>query len=134
MMWTSDGSEILDYNGDLDAPFEWCRFLGTANLPHLAEGEGVETSLHQKRQDYMENSPLCDRRKTRLSGLSDATVYFFPESGCECLASVQKSNDDTPIADPRFTLVRDEVLGTYLKGEHIDGEVWFLTGYRDTLK
>ena len=24
MLWTSDGSEILDYNGDENTAFEWC--------------------------------------------------------------------------------------------------------------
>ena len=24
MLWTADGSEILDYSGDLDDSFEWC--------------------------------------------------------------------------------------------------------------
>ena len=58
MMWTSDGSEILDYDGKADSAFEWCRFFGTANLPPLGENEPKETSLHEKRQDYMENPPV----------------------------------------------------------------------------
>jgi hypothetical protein len=58
MMWTSDGSEILDYDGNPDSTFEWCKFLGTANLPPLADGEPTETSLHEKRQLYMENPPV----------------------------------------------------------------------------
>ena len=31
MMWSADGSEILDYNKDLDATFEWAYFVGGAN-------------------------------------------------------------------------------------------------------
>lgn len=58
MMWTSDGSEILDYDGNPDSTFEWCKFLGTANLPPLGDDEPKETSLHEKRQLYMENPPV----------------------------------------------------------------------------
>jgi hypothetical protein len=32
--------------------FEWCRFVGTANLPTRSEGEPTETSLHKRRRDY----------------------------------------------------------------------------------
>lgn len=39
MLWTSDGSEILDYRGDLDEPFEWARHLGGANRLSLIEAE-----------------------------------------------------------------------------------------------
>ncbi len=56
MLWVGDGSEILDYAGNMEDEFEWGRFLGTANLPYLSEGEPTETSLHKRKQDYMENA------------------------------------------------------------------------------
>jgi hypothetical protein len=31
MLWMGDGSEILEYGGDLDAEFEWGRYHGSAN-------------------------------------------------------------------------------------------------------
>ena len=34
MLWIGDGSEILEYAGDLDAEFEWGRYLGSANMIH----------------------------------------------------------------------------------------------------
>ena len=74
------------------------------------------------------------RRQIQLRGLEDATVYLFPEQTTECRASVKKSNDDTPFVDERFTLRHDERLGTYLYGEHISGEIYFLMGYRGTQK
>lgn len=58
MLWVGDGSEILDYAGDLEAAFEWAHFLGTANLPQLDDGEPLETSLHERKQNYMENPPV----------------------------------------------------------------------------
>lgn len=56
MMWTADGSEILDYTGDLDRKFEWCCYVGTANRPLVGELP-LETSLHERKQYYMDNRP-----------------------------------------------------------------------------
>ena len=58
MLWTSDGSEILDYNGDLDTSFEWCYFLGTANLELADASDRQDLSLHQKKRLYMDNPPV----------------------------------------------------------------------------
>ena len=57
MMWSADGSELLDYAGELADAFEWCRFIGTANLPYLPEGVPEETSLHRYKRDYMKKPP-----------------------------------------------------------------------------
>lgn len=37
MLWTADGSEILDYRGDMNAEIEWARYLGGANRWHHAK-------------------------------------------------------------------------------------------------
>ena len=62
LMWCSDGSEILDYKGELDESFEWARFIGTANQPYPDEDEPEETSLHEKRRDYMKDAPKMTYR------------------------------------------------------------------------
>ncbi|MBR4959442.1 MAG: hypothetical protein IKY52_00940 [Clostridia bacterium] len=31
MLWSADGSELLDYRGDLDAPFSYAKYIGGAN-------------------------------------------------------------------------------------------------------
>ena len=82
MLWTSDGSEILDYASDMNAPFEWCRFFGTANRQALGEDEPRETSLHSKRQDYMENAPVMTYAilKTIVSTLKEEGERAFPEA------------------------------------------------------
>ena len=69
------------------------------------------------------------RRAIKIMGLSDATVYLFPEKNCESLVSIAKSTDRTPEFDPRFTAVNDEKYDTYLKGEHISGNIYFLMGH-----
>ena len=58
MLWVGDGSEMLDYNCRLDDELEWCRFIGTANLPKLSKDEPRETSLHKRKQDYISNAPM----------------------------------------------------------------------------
>ena len=57
LLWVGDGSEILDYGGDLDRAFEWAYFIGTANLPLAEPGDDPALSLHIKKQLYMENPP-----------------------------------------------------------------------------
>jgi hypothetical protein len=72
------------------------------------------------------------RRKILIRGLKDATVRLFSEKGCECAVSVADFVDATPIFDKRFQRVFDEKEGEYLKGEHIDGDIFFLIGHADT--
>jgi len=53
MLWVGDGSEILDYDGDLDKPMEWCHYIGSANQPYQDADTPLETSLHERKRDYM---------------------------------------------------------------------------------
>lgn len=57
MMWISDGSEILDYNADDNTSFEWCIYVGMANMPLLSDKENPAISLEKRKQKYMENPP-----------------------------------------------------------------------------
>ena len=58
MLWASDGSEILDYDGDLTKSFEWAYFNGTANLPEATEEDNKNgVGLHDKKRKYIENPP-----------------------------------------------------------------------------
>lgn len=41
MLWASDGSELLDFRGDLAERFEWGAYIGFANLGHDAYGKPV---------------------------------------------------------------------------------------------
>lgn len=57
MLWTSDGSEILDYTGDLSQPLEWARYLGNPNTKHEVGSGPEELSIHERAYLYMENPP-----------------------------------------------------------------------------
>lgn len=56
MLWSADGSELLDYKGVLEEEFEWCRYLGNGNLPFLGDLP-PETTIHQRKSLYIENPP-----------------------------------------------------------------------------
>lgn len=81
MMWTADGSEILDYTGRMDQSFEWCCYLGTANLPDLGDLPD-DTSLHERRQLYMENPPVMTYGilKTIVAMLKEEGKRQFPDA------------------------------------------------------
>ena len=82
MLWVGDGSELLDYAGDLDTPFEWARFVGTANQPYLEDGAPLETSLHERKQDYMKNAPVMTygTLKKIVSCVKEEGKKAFPDT------------------------------------------------------
>lgn len=58
LMWTSDGSEILQYDGSLDAPLEWPRYIGIGNPRRdrvLSDPDGLD--IHRRPYIYMDNPP-----------------------------------------------------------------------------
>lgn len=59
MLWTADGSELLDYRGRMEDTFEWCYHIGGANnyeRPHpQTDPEGI--GLHSRSYPYTENIP-----------------------------------------------------------------------------
>lgn len=57
MLWASDGSEVLDYRGDLKQPLEWARYLGNPNTNHPVGSGPEELSIHERAFLYMENPP-----------------------------------------------------------------------------
>ena len=58
MLWTSDGSEMLDYNGNYSDSFEWACFIGNANRELLRNNETPDISPHERKQYYIENPPV----------------------------------------------------------------------------
>jgi hypothetical protein len=57
MLWTADGSEILDYKGRMDDQIEWARYIGGANPPAPEPGKPPRTDLHGANYLYMPNPP-----------------------------------------------------------------------------
>lgn len=60
MLWTADGSEVLDYTGDLKQPLEWARYIGNPNTKHEVGSLPEELSLHERAYLYMDNPPTLN--------------------------------------------------------------------------
>ena len=62
MFWTSDGSEILDYSGNINDEFEWGRYIGVGNPKCVDRVPGTlwddERWLHVEPVIYTENAPV----------------------------------------------------------------------------
>ena len=62
MLWSADGSEILDYTGDKEQSFEWAYRIGDANKPEAPDANNWRTNskkiyLHSANYLYIENPP-----------------------------------------------------------------------------
>lgn len=59
MLWSSDGSEILDYKADLDEKFEWARYIGGANPRTTWDkvNDPERIGLHTTNYLYIKNPP-----------------------------------------------------------------------------
>lgn len=81
MLWSGDGSEILDYTGDKDKKFEWCCYIGGANNPPI-DDMPPETSPHVRKQLYMENPPVMTYKilKNIIDTLKDEGKRVCPDS------------------------------------------------------
>lgn len=107
LLWTADGSEILTYQGKMDQPIEWGRYIGSANPHEPVPGDPEGKCLHSRSYLYTENPPVITyatlsrivatlRRVGReLTGLPVRIGETF-DPGCEFAVSpfkYQKHNE-----------------------------------------
>ena len=59
LLWTADGSEILDYRGSMDDEIEWARYIGGANRRAMVnkKNDPDGLGLHSRNYLYTENPP-----------------------------------------------------------------------------
>lgn len=59
LLWVSDGSELLDWNGDMESEFEWAYYIGGANNIEGwdKEADPERIGLHSTRYKYIPNPP-----------------------------------------------------------------------------
>lgn len=58
MLWTADGSEILNYSGNLKQPLEWAMYMGNPNSGREVNSAPDDNlSIHERAFTYMENPP-----------------------------------------------------------------------------
>ena len=58
MLWTADGSEILDYRGRMSDVLSWAKYIGIANRPQAAPSDDPgRIGLHSVPHQYMDAPP-----------------------------------------------------------------------------
>lgn len=63
LLWTADGSEILDYRGSLDDEIEWARYIGIGTPPKTtSKADPERRGLHSTPHLYMEKPPRITYR------------------------------------------------------------------------
>ena len=127
MLWTADGSEILDYRGELDDVFDWARYIGCCN--------GMNGPLHSQTDDdtstlnngyylYMENPPVYTYR------ILKQLVSIIRRTGEEMTGKpvrVGETFDPGPeFADSSFKYERHPEINTSYPSR---GREWFLCSY-----
>lgn len=66
MLWTADGSEILDYSGNLEQPLEWAKYIGNPNTEHEVDSDpDGNLSIHERAFTYMDDPPAFRYRDLR---------------------------------------------------------------------
>ncbi|MDF2925207.1 MAG: hypothetical protein K0R57_4121 [Paenibacillaceae bacterium] len=67
MLWTSDGSEILEYKGDADEEVEWAKYIGGANprSEWNRKNDPEAKGLHTRYYLYMDHPPVLTYRILR---------------------------------------------------------------------
>ena len=67
MLWTADGSEILDYQGRLDGEIQAAQYIGIANpTPQALQNGPQDKTLHECPWLYMENPPRVTYRSLKM--------------------------------------------------------------------
>ena len=74
MLWAADGSEILEYKGDLSQTFEWSYWLG---CPNKREPSKSKSCLNVSTDKYIKNPPVFDYLWLRNM------IAIFKETGHE---------------------------------------------------
>lgn len=96
MLWTADGSEILDYSGNIDEKIEWAYYMGTANRPLADATDRPDTSLHEKKRYYMKNPPVI------TYGILKEIVHSLKEEGKKAFPNAKIRVGETFDIGPEF--------------------------------
>ena len=68
LLWSADGSELLDYRGNVEDSFEWAKWIGGANSREgdtsSIDPEGV--CLHSRCYEYTDNTPIMTYKTLKM--------------------------------------------------------------------
>ena len=100
---------------------------------HFSRCEHRECRVFIKQNDGVisahEAAPVNEkyRRRFFISGLKDATVYYFPEKYCDrFIAATENNADKTPELDDAWEPICDSIMGYGFVGKHKNGRIYFL--------
>lgn len=98
LLWTADGSEILDYKGNLQEEFDWCKYIGNANpkASYDCEGDPDKIGLHAKTYLYMDEPPVM------TYGTLQRIIAALKKAGREVLGSRKIRVGETFDPGPEF--------------------------------
>ena len=101
MLWTGDGSELLDYRGNTDDSFEWAYWIGCANpdfVNHPSEYCADGLLSFEKRYKYTENPPVMTYSvlETIVSRIKIIGKEIFPDKNIQVGTTIDPG--------PEFTL------------------------------
>lgn len=101
MLWTGDGSELLDYRGNTDDSFEWAYWIGCANpdfVNHPTEYCADGLLSFEKRYKYTENPPVMTYSvlETIVSRIKIIGKEIFPDKNIQVGTTIDPG--------PEFTL------------------------------
>ncbi len=57
LLWIGDGSEILEYSGNMSDTFEWAKYIGGANPREAIPGDPDKICLHSRGYLYRDDAP-----------------------------------------------------------------------------
>ena len=98
MLWAADGSEILDYSGDMNDRFEWACYIGNANRPLAGAEDDTALSPHNKKRLYMKKPPVM------TYGILKKIVAAFKDEGKKLFPNVKITVGDTFDIGPEFAV------------------------------
>lgn len=58
LLWTADGSEILEYRGRKEDPIEWARYIGHPNPREIVARDSQKKALHSQGRIYRDAPPV----------------------------------------------------------------------------
>lgn len=81
MLWSADGSELLDYRGEMDAPFSWAMYIGGANNREVSHAKIDPDNLGLHSRCYL----FCEDPPTMTYGILRDIVAALKRAGAEVL-------------------------------------------------
>lgn len=128
-LWTADGSEILDYSGNLDDEFEWCYFLGLASAPLFKEGDDATLSLHERKCLYIEKPPKMTYRilKKIVSTIKEVGKEYCPDAQIK-VGEIFDIGPEFALSDFKYNRHKEICLGVSDGEECLIDSTAFLNG------